>query len=69
VFNGLLVDNYVIYICIIPFFQMGFFAYLTIYKRTSVINIEDLGFLNGFRRCFDDVGFVLYNTITIEIPT
>jgi hypothetical protein len=48
---------------------MGFFAYLTIYKRTSVINIEDLGFLNGFRRCFDDVGFVLYNTITIEIPT
>jgi hypothetical protein len=48
---------------------MGFFAYLTICKRTLVVNIEDSGCLNGFKRCFDVVGFVSYNTITTKILT
>jgi hypothetical protein len=50
---------------------LGFFAYLTltICKRTVIIDKEDSGYLSGFRRCYDVVGFVSYNIITIEIPT
>jgi hypothetical protein len=48
---------------------MGFFTYLIIYKRTSIVDIKDLGCLSGFRKCFDVVGFVSHNTITTKIPT
>jgi hypothetical protein len=50
---------------------LGFYAYLTltICKKTVNVDKEDSGYLSGFRRCYDVVGFVSYNIITIEIPT
>jgi hypothetical protein len=45
---------------------LGFFAYLTltICNRIVVVDKENVGYLSGFRMCYD-VGFISYNIITI----